>query len=184
MGAKFELAIPIIMKHEGGWVNDSADLGKETNFGWSTLTIKRLKLTEADLGIPGPMFVDGYLKPMKKEKAEELYRKYFWDNLGYSNVNDQKVSVKLMDSAVNMGPKRAAEFAQRACNTLGANPQLTVDGSLGPKSFAAINACDPQKFVNAFADEMTAYYERIIKARPANAKFRRNWLKRAQWGVV
>jgi lysozyme family protein len=184
MTSKFELAIPQIMLEEGGWVSDPADLGAETNYGWSTLTIKRLKLTEADLGIPGPMFVDGYLKPMKKSTAEELYRKHFWDKFGYANVNDQKAATKMLSSAVNMGPKRAAEFAQRACNTLGANPQLTVDGSLGPKSFAAINACDPQKFVNAFADEMTAYYERIIKARPANAKFRRNWLKRAQWGVI
>jgi len=179
----FEAAIPVVMQHEGGWVDNPADPGGETNWGWSTLTIKRLGLTAADLGIPGPLFTPGYLKKMPKAKAEELYRIHFWDKFGYGNVADQTAATKMVDSAINMGPKRAAEFAQRACNTLGANPPLSVDGSLGAKSWAAINACNPEDFVRAFGDEMAAYYERIILKTPTLGVFRKNWLKRATWGV-
>jgi len=171
------------MHHEGGWVHDPADLGGETNFGWSMLTIQRLGLTPHDLGIDQTAFTPGCLKKMTKATAEYLYRKYFWNQHGYFNVNDQTAATKMMDAAVNMGPKRAAEFAQRACNTLGANPPLDVDGKAGPKTWEAINACDPEEFVRAYGDEMAAYYQRIVVARPLNAKFLKNWLKRAKWGV-
>jgi lysozyme family protein len=183
----FEAAIPVIMAHEGTdtnfWVDDPADPGGETVWGWSMLTIKRLGLTPHDLGLPHRDFFPGCLKAVSKETCRQLYRRYFWNQYGYQNVVDQTAATKMMDSAVNMGPKRAAEFAQRACNTLGASPALKVDGQLGAKSFAAINACDPEDFVRAFGDEMTAYYERIIVRNPALAKFRKNWLRRATWGV-
>lgn len=183
----FEAAIPVIMSHEGTdklfWVHDPADLGGETVWGWSMLTIKRLGLTPQDLGLPHRDFFPGCLKAVSKETCKQLYRRYFWNAYGYQNVVDQTAATKMMDAAVNMGPRRAAEFAQRACNTLGANPQLKVDGSLGEKSWAAINACDPVEFVRAYANEMSAYYKRIVEARPLNAKFLKNWLRRAQWGV-
>jgi lysozyme family protein len=183
--AKFEDAIPVIMAHEGTdklfWVHDPADLGGETVWGWSMLTIKRLGLTPQDLGLPHRDFFPGCLKAVTKQTCQQLYRKYFWNQYGYYNVVDQVAATKMMDAAVNMGPKRAAEFAQRACNTLGAS--LSVDGSLGPKSWAAINACDPVEFVRTYGDEMAAYYKRIVEARPLNGKFLKNWLRRAAWGV-
>lgn len=185
--AKFEDAIPHIMAHEGTptnfWVDDPVDPGGETVWGWSMLTIKRLGLTPQDLGLPHRDFFPGCLKAVTRATCEGLYRRYFWNAYGYGNVVDQTVATKIMDSAVNMGPKRAAEFAQRACNTLGASPELKVDGSLGAKSFAAINACDPAEFLKAFGAEMTAYYLRIIERNPPLVKFKKTWLRRAQWGV-
>jgi len=181
----FDLAIPVIMAHEGTptnfWVDDPNDLGGETVWGISTLWIKRQGLTPYDLGLNQAAFTPGCLKNVTKQTCQSLYKKYFWNQYGYYNVNDQTAATKMMDAAVNMGAKRAAEFAQRACNTLGA--QLTVDGSAGAKTWAAINACDPEDFVRAYADEMTAYYKRIVQARPLNGKFLKNWLKRASWGV-
>jgi len=183
--SKFEDAIPVIMAHEGTdtnfWVDDPADPGGETVWGWSMLTIKKLGLTPQDLGLPQLVFTPGCLKAVSKQTCQSLYRKFFWNQLGYQNVADQTAATKMMDAAVNMGPKRAAEFAQRACNALGA--ALDVDGSLGTKSWAAINACDSEDFVRAYADEMSAYYLRIIARNPSLAKFQKNWLRRAQWGV-
>jgi len=181
--SEFNLAIPVIMSHEGGWVNDPSDLGAETNFGWSTSTIKSLGLTAADLGIPGPMFSPGYLKPMKPEVAVALYRKEFWDKFGFGAILDQTTATKCMDCAVNCGPKRSAKISQGAVNTL-LPGRLVVDGAFGPMTFGAINSIDGKKFVKAMATVMADYYESIIVARPANAKFRKNWLRRAQWGVT
>lgn len=183
--SSFEAAIPAIMAHEGTdtnfWVDDPADPGGETVWGWSMLTIKRLGLTPQDLGLPHRDFFPGCLKAVSKETCQQLYRRYFWNAYGYQNVEDQVAATKIMDSAVNMGPKRAATFAQNACNKLG--QPCKVDGQLGQKSFAAINACEPKAFVQAFADEMTAYYLRIIERNPVLVKFKKNWLRRAQWGV-
>jgi lysozyme family protein len=182
----FSAAIPVIMAHEGSptnfWVDDPDDPGGETVWGWSMRTIKHLGLTPADLGLPHANFFPGCLKQVSKATCESLYKKYFWNQGGYYNVTDQTAATKMMDAAVNMGPKRCAELAQKACNALGSS--LTVDGSLGPKSFSAINSHAPESFIRAFAEEMAAFYERIIIKNPALAKFRKNWLRRAKWGVT
>jgi lysozyme family protein len=170
----FDEANKVLAFHEGGWCDVPGDKGGETNFGWSTLTIKRLGLSAADLGIPGSMFSPGYLKPMRKEVADQLYKKFFWDKGGYSNITDQASATKVFDFAVNAGIENAARVAQRACGA-------TVDGQLGPKSFAAINAMGPA-FVPAMRDAMVAYYEDLIRAVPSDEQFRSNWIKRAQWG--
>lgn len=184
--SSFEQAIPVIMAHEGTptnfWVDDPADPGGETVWGWSMLTIKRLGLKPRDLGLPYDDFFPGCLKTVSRATCEHLYLVYFWLKYGYQNVADQTAATKMMDAAVNMGPKRAAEFAQRAANSLGA--QLKVDGALGPKSFAAINNCDPKAFVQAYAGEMAAYYLRTIERTPSLGKFKKNWLRRAEWGVT
>lgn len=181
----FDLAIPVIMAHEGTdtnfWVNDPADLGGETVWGWSMYTIKNLGLQPKDLGLAIPQFTPGCLKGVSKSKCQELYKTYFWNKYGYGNIVDQKIATKCFDAAVNMGPKHAGEFAQRAANTLG--QKLIVDGQLGPTSYAAINACDPKAYISAYADEMARYYQAIIKARPLNAKFEKTWMLRAKWGV-
>lgn len=184
--AKFEAAIPEILAHEGTdtnfWVNDPADPGGETVWGWSIRTIKELGLTPGDLGLQLRTFQPGCLKLVSKATCASLYKRFFWDKYGYGSVADQTAATKMFDAAVNMGPKRAAEFAQRACNALGGT--LLVDGGLGPKSYLAINACDPEAFVRAYGAEMTAYYLKIIDRNPALGKFQKTWLRRAQWGVV
>jgi lysozyme family protein len=175
--SKFETAIPVIMKHEGGWVNDSVDPGGETNYGWSMLTIKRLGLHPNDLGLNQSEFTPGCLKLMSANTAITLYRKYFWNKYAFEAVMDQTSATKMFDAAVNMGPRRAIGFAQRAC-------QIAVDGIMGQVTVAAINKMNGEDFVRAYAKQMTSYYESIIVRNPSLVKFKNNWMKRAQWGVV
>lgn len=178
--ADFEPALQIILKHEGGWVNDPNDRGGETNFGISTLIIEREGITNAELGLPEGR-EPGWMKNMSVNAAIHIYKKLFWDRFGYGKINDQTVATKVCDCAVNCGPTQAHKLAQRAATFCG--QPATDDGQLGPKSFAAINACVPYEFLVAMKDQMERYYEAIIKARPANEKFRKNWMKRAGWGV-
>jgi lysozyme family protein len=173
----FELAIPVILKHEGGWVNNPADPGGETNFGISMLMVKREGMTPAQLGIPD--FNPGSMKLMKVEAAKDIYRKLFWDKPGYDRINDQLVATKIFDCAVNCGPGRAHKMAQKAANRLGAG--LGVDGNLGPLSIAAINACDPAQFLQAMAAEMLLYYQGIVAKNPSLGVFLKNWTHRAAW---
>lgn len=184
--SEFDLAIPVIMSHEGTntnfWVDDPSDLGGETVWGWSMKTIKSLGLTPRDLGLDQDVFTPGCLKTVKKSVCQELYQKHFWDKYGFSAIINQTCATKCADASVNMGPKRACKNAQGAVNLL-VPGKLIVDGAWGPQTFGAINSLDPTKFIKAYSDTLAAYYENIIVARPQNAKFRNNWLKRAKWGT-
>jgi lysozyme family protein len=178
----FDAAIAVVLQHEGGWVSNPRDPGGETNFGISTLIIEREGLKAEDLHLDPTTFKQpGWLKAMTVDTAKSLYRRLFWDRFGYGRISDELAATKIFDCAVNCGPPRAHVFAQRAATRLG--HAATPDGIIGDETFSAINACSPQAFVNAFAEEMRAYYEGLVAARPALAVFESNWLKRARWGV-
>lgn len=177
----FDLAIPIILKHEGGWCDTPGDPGGETVFGWSMRTILSLGLTPADLGLNISAFTPGCLKGASVEACKKLYKIHFWDKIGCGNIYDQDVATKIFDASINMGIKRGSLLAQKAANACGKS--LVVDGSLGSKSYAAINSCTPKTYIAAYAAEMSNFYLDLIAAKPELAKFKKNWLRRAQWGV-
>ena len=52
------------------------------------------------------------------------------------------------------------------------------DGIVGPQTLAALNAKDPKEFFLEIRAEREAFFNRIVKSRPANAKFLRGWLRR------
>lgn len=179
--SNFEEAIKVVLRHEGGWVDDPADRGGETNFGISTLIIEREGITNEFLGMPAGPRAPGWLKQLAVEGAVRVYRQLFWDKYGYGGIVDQVAGTKVFDCAVNCGPARAHAMAQRAAGLCGA--PCDVDGLLGPNSMKAINASPPRQFVTEYAGQMRSHYERIIAARPLNEKFRHNWKMRAAWGL-
>lgn len=175
----FAPAIAVVLAHEGGWVHNANDAGRETNFGISMSIIEREGLQPADLGLPN--FNPGAMKLLTKERAAALYRSLFWDKYGYGALQNQRVATKVFDFAVNASPHQAALEAQRAAVKCG--QVVTVDGELGPASFAAINACGQVPMLLALRDRLTAYYELILTTHPQWAEFRSNWLLRAAWGT-
>lgn len=184
----FDAAIGVVLLHEGGWVSNPADPGGETNFGISTLIVKRIqaekRLTDAQveqmLGVvAGTLYRPDYMKTMKVDAAKAIYRQEFWDRYHYGDIADQRCATKVFDCAVNCGPARAGAMAQRAANSLGKN--LVVDGSLGPASFAGINGCHADEFLQAMKKQMEDYYSGLVAAKPTLGVFLKNWLHRAAW---
>lgn len=197
----FDEAIKVIWAHEvapgnhplRGWVDHPADPGGETNWGISSLMIARERLTAADLGLPqgtlmpyvteGRVVVPqpGYLKAMPASKAVAIYRRFYWDPYHFDQINDQIAATKICDCGINCGQARAIRMAQRAATACG--QPATEDGKIGPKTIAAINACDPQEFVFAYAGEMQARYDMLVERNPSLKVFHKNWTRRASWGV-
>ncbi len=173
----FENAIPVVLRHEGGYVFNPDDPGGETNFGISMLIIRREKITPQMLGIPD--FNPGSMKLMNVDAAKAIYKTRFWDRYDYGRLNDQFVATKIFDCGVNCGPERAHRMAQQAANACG--QKIDVDGNLGPISVAAINACDRGKFLMAMKSEMERYYTTLASQRPKLQQFLKIWLKRAAW---
>ena len=173
----FENAIPVVLKHEGGYVFNPADPGGETNFGISMLIIRREKITPQMLGIPD--FKVGSMKLMNVQAAKDIYKKLFWDKYDYGRLTDQNVATKIFDCGVNCGPERSHRMAQKAANACG--QVLDVDGDLGKLSVAGINACSPALFLQAMKTEMEKYYNTLATQRPTLKQFLWIWLKRAAW---
>jgi len=167
--ARFEDAIGTVLAHEGGFVDNPADPGGRTNFGITQGYYDGL----AAHGKVEPLDV----KDLTIDQAKAIYQQFWWNAFQYEAINDQTVATKVFDEAVNVGSRRMHKFTQQACNVLGQN--LIVDGNLGPKSFEAINACDPQALVTQLRSELATYYTNLANAKPELKIFLRNWLRRA-----
>lgn len=88
----FQTAVNLVLNHEGGYVNDLADPGGETNWGIS-------KRWHPDLDI----------KSLTKEQASAIYQNAYWTP-AMEQEPDQRMGNALLDTAVNQGPAVAAQL--------------------------------------------------------------------------
>ena len=150
--ADFNLAIPIILKNEGGYVNNPSDPGGETKYGIAKADYPSVDI--ANLTI---------------EEATAIYLRDFWL---FSGIVTQAVANKLFDSYVD--EKHAAiKIAQQIAG-------VAVDGAYGPNTEAAINKVDPYFFLDKFRAGLVAHYQAIVALHPSEDVFLLGWLRRAQ----
>jgi lysozyme family protein len=152
--AEFNLAVPIVLANEGGYVNDPADPGGETKYGIS----KR--------SYPG---ID--IKNLTVEQATAIYLKDFWK---FSGINDQRVADKMFDSYVNL-KHTAMKYAQEILFKA-----LTPDGIYGPETEDAVNRTDSITFLTAFRAKLVQHYTDWVVAHPTEQKDLAGLLRRAK----
>lgn len=178
--ASFERAIPIILQHEGGFVDHPADPGGTTNWGISLRFIR-------DFPAFGDIDLDGDVDPedirnMSREQAVKIYKEFWWDKYRYGRFLDQTIATKVFDLSVNMGAPRAHKLLQRAANNA-FGLRLTVDGILGNASVSAVNVItdgdQEQQLLTAYANEAWGFYQRLMNSRPQLRVFERGWRNRA-----
>jgi lysozyme family protein len=121
----------MVLRHEGGYVNDPRDPGGETRFGISKRAypdVDILRLTE--------------------DEAKAIYRRDYWDKLRPDEL-PQELAICVFDCAVNMGRDKAIRLLQRACG-------VAQDGVMGGNTIAAANRLvDP--VVRFSAERIIAY---------------------------
>lgn len=105
------------------------------------------------------------------ELVRRFYRMHFWTPIRGDNITNQEVARNVFDFAVNAGVTTSVRLAQIVS---GAAP----DGKFGPKTLAAINAMDPEKFVLAFALAKLARYRDIVTKDRTQQKFLLGWINR------
>lgn len=119
----FDIAIPVILKHEGGLVNNPNDPGGVTNYGislrWALDQMRKSGVTEFDVDGDGDLDATDIIK-LPEVRAIDLYRRYFWDKR-YDQLSPA-VATKVFDMAVNMGPVRAHALAANAATAI--TPQI------------------------------------------------------------
>lgn len=156
---------PFILKWEGGFVNDPDDLGGATNKGVTFATYRQYKKNK---GLHEPTIGD--LKNISDEEWTEIFKKMYWDRWQADRINNQSVANIVVDWLWASG----VYAIKRPQKLLG----VQVDGIVGEKTLAALNAQDPMSIYFAIKNDRIRFIDEICKARPANEKFRKGWLNR------
>ena len=91
----FHSIIPFIIQHEGGYVNHPNDPGGETKYGISARAYPRLNIKDITLQDAVRIYYEDYWEDS-------------WNKLGFP------LAACMLDTAVNMGKKRAKEFFDRS----------------------------------------------------------------------
>lgn len=111
----FDIAFDRLLGHEGGYVNNPADPGGETNWGISKRSYPHLNI-----------------KDLTREQAKDIYLRDFWNYIHADKLYDG-VAFQLLDFAINSGITTAVRYFQRALG-------VADDGHWGPISQRAANA--------------------------------------------
>lgn len=143
MDQNFGAVMPLVLKHEGGYVNHPKDPGGHTNKGVTLLTFQRYK--------PGATVAD--LKKISDDMVYRIYRDGYWNEVKGDQL-PSGVDYAVFDFAVNSGPDRAAKYLQAAVG-------VKQDGIVGPDTLNAVAKHDPVKLVNAICDARLAFLKRL-----------------------
>ena len=157
----FQQAILVVLRHEGGYVNDPKDAGGETKYGISKRTYPNVDI-----------------KNLTIDQATDIYYRDWWQHFGYGQITDAGLATKVFDTAVNLGASRCHKILQR-CLKADGFPSIVDDGNLGPQSYNAINCCNPSTLLDLFRTAQANYYNAVVAAHPEDARFLNGWLKRA-----
>lgn len=139
MERNFTAVMPLVLKHEGGYVNHPKDPGGHTMKGVTLATFRKYK--------PGATVAD--LKAISNDMLNRIYRDGYWNQIRGDQL-PTGVDYAVFDFAVNSGPGRAAKYLQAAVG-------VKQDGVIGPDTLAAVAKQNPVKLVHALCDARLAF---------------------------
>ena len=151
----FMKCVDVILKNEGGYVNNKYDPGGETNMGIC-------KRQYPHLDIPN----------LTRNQAILIYHSDYWSKMNLHGIRNEKVVLELFDMGVNAGPVTAIKMIQRL---VGAD----VDGVMGPQTKKAINLYKGD-MVTDLKQERKKYYFTLARKDPEKLVFISGWLNRVE----
>lgn len=144
MDRNFARALPLVLAHEGGFVNLAEDPGGATNKGVTLATFRAYVKPNGTID---------ELKAITDEQVATVYYRHYW-----AAVNAQAlpsgIDYAVFDFAVNSGPARAAKYLQAILG-------VEQDGRVGPKTIAAAQKKDARAVINGLCDARLAFLKRI-----------------------
>lgn len=174
--ASIDTLLEGLLNREGGYSNNPADRGGPTNYG----------ITEQVARAYG---FSGDMRVLPREVALTIYRLRYWSGPGFDQVAMRypALAAELFDTGVNMGPKTAATFFQRALNVLNRGgsdyPDFPADGDIGALTLHALDGFRQRRgtvgeavLLKAVECLQGARYIAIAEANPSQETFEYGWL--------
>jgi lysozyme family protein len=144
MKDNFEKCLALVLKSEGGFVNNPRDPGGMTNLGVTKVTFDRWTNGDAD---------EQQMRALTPDDVEPLYREWYWDGVRGDDL-PAGVDYFVFDFAVNSGIGTAIRMLQDAA---GAVP----DGKLGPVSMTAVLKQNPRDLILMLQTTRINYLRKI-----------------------
>ena len=163
----FYATIPMVLRYEGGFVDDPIDKGGKTNLG---ITQKFLDTYKKKAGVN---VTD--VKELTKKDAISLY-KAEWDSRGFGLLDNTDVMKLVYDFSVNSGPNTAIVNLQKVLNKKGYN--LKEDGFIGDKTNQAVNSVDEKWLKTELQKSRAEHCDGIVDRNPEQTRFIKGWFNR------
>lgn len=136
--ANVDILLPFILKYEGGFVNDPADSGGATNKG---VTIATWRSVGYDKDGDGDIDVQDLKLISNKDVRDRVLKPHYWDRWKANQIQSQKIANILVDWVWASGAN-GIKIPQRLLG-------VAVDGIVGAKTLAAVNAADPDVLIES-----------------------------------
>ena len=145
----FDEAFSRLLGNEGGYSNNPADPGGETNWG-----ISKRSYPSTDI------------KNLTQDGAKAIYLRDFWTAAGCDTLPDA-INFDVFDMAVNSGVRTAIKTLQDAV-------KATPDGVIGPLTLQAIKDANPIQLSERFNGSRLLFMAGL----PTWPSFGRGWARR------
>lgn len=165
--ANFDQFLPILLRFEGGYVDDPTDPGGETNKGVTMATFRQC--SHDLLGIDP---TSENLRVLTDAQAGIIYHALYWNKMNGDSFQLQDLANIVCDFYVNAGT-HATLLLQRVLNGMGAN--LVEDGRIGAASIQALNSFDQVAIYRQYKQGRINYYQSLAQKFP---QFLKGWLNR------
>ena len=157
----FTNALDVVLREEGGFVDDARDPGGMTNLGviarsWAAYT--------------GKPATEAVMRGLRRVDVQPFYKAWFWDKIAGDTL-PIALALVVFDFAVNAGPGTAIRMLQSIAGA-------SQDGAPGPATQRALQAyittIGQAKLITRFDDARRDHYRDL----PTFSVFGKGWLSR------
>ena len=153
----FKECLALVLKSEGGYVNNPKDPGGMTNLGITKKSLEEWLGHDVD---------EKFMRNLTPEMAAPFYEQKYWRSC-YGEVLPRGLDFIVFSMAVNAGPGRSIKLLQQS---IGCVP----DGVIGPATRRLISDSNSATLIAKFSETRREYY----KSLKTFSIFGAGWLKR------
>ena len=144
-------AISLDPKDDGNWTGGVAGKGTLVGTKW---------------GISAADFPQLDIPSLSRENAVAIYQRKYWNAI-QGDALAPRLSICVLDSAVNQGVEASVSMLQKACN-------IQADGAMGPITISAARAIEQDYLITCFMAQRALRYAQSKQL----STFGKDWMRR------
>ena len=153
----FKECLALVLKSEGGYVNNPKDPGGMTNLGITKKSLEEWLGHDVD---------EKFMRNLTPEMAAPFYEQKYWRSC-YGEVLPRGLDFLCFSFGVNAGCGRSVKLLQQSLG-------LVSDGVIGPRVMQKLRESNITDIIKGFSESRREYY-RALKQFPV---FGKGWLSR------